>query len=270
MPGDTASDWLGLGGRVCVVTGAGGGIGGAIAAEFARAGAKVALLDRDAAAAERNAAALAATGATAVGLACDTSDVAGVAAVAARIAADLGAADALVNAAAILRPGGLDTVPIADWNAMLAVNLTGCLVCAQAFGAGMRARGRGAIVHIASIAASNPQPFSGAYSVSKAGLAMLSRQIALEWGPAGVRSNVVSPGLVRTPMSEAFYKVPEVLERRTAMVPSRRVGTARDMADATLFLASDRASYVNGREIVVDGGLDQVMMGLVPRPGFGS
>ncbi|MCC7275023.1 MAG: SDR family oxidoreductase, partial [Alphaproteobacteria bacterium] len=152
--------------------------------------------------------------------------------------------------------------------ALLAVNLTGYLLCAQAARPGMLARGGGAIVHIASIAATNPQPRSGAYSPAKAGAAMLSRQIALEWGGDGIRSNVVSPGLVRTPMSEAFYRTPGVAERRAALVPGRRIGTPQDIADAVMFLTGSRSTYINGAEILVDGGLDQVMMDLVPRPGF--
>jgi NAD(P)-dependent dehydrogenase (short-subunit alcohol dehydrogenase family) len=134
----------------------------------------------------------------------------------------------------------------------------------------MRKLGNGSLVHVASIAGSNAQGHSGAYSVSKAGVVMLSRQLAGEWGPQGIRSNVVSPGLVVTPMSQSFYDTPGVTERRTAVVPMRRIGAPQDMADAILFLASDRASYVNGDEIIVDGGFTRTIMNLVPRPGHGS
>jgi NAD(P)-dependent dehydrogenase (short-subunit alcohol dehydrogenase family) len=174
----------------------------------------------------------------------------------------------LVNNAGMLQAGPLATVALEDWNRLLAVNLTGYLLCAQAFGKSMIERGHGAIVHTASIAGSNAQGFSGAYSVSKAGVLMLSRQLAVEWGPHGVRSNVMSPGLVRTPMSETFYQDPQVLQRRSAAIPLGRIGTPEDMAQAVLFLASDRAGFVNGQEIIVDGGFEHMLMSLVPRPGF--
>jgi len=260
-------DWLGLAGKVAVVTGAAGGMGRAMAAGFAAAGAAVALLDRDAAACEALAAGLGGSARTAA-LGCDTTDEAGVKAAAEAVAARLGPPDILVNNAGILRPGPLASLGLAEWNALMAVNLTGYLLCAQAFGRPMMERGAGALVHVASIAASNPQPRSGAYSPSKAAVAMLSRQLALEWGPSGIRSNVVSPGLIRTPMSESFYATPGIKERREAMLPSRRIGTPTDIADAVLFLASPRSSYVNGAEILVDGGLGTVLMEQTPRPGF--
>lgn len=261
-------DWLGLAGKVAVVTGAAGGMGRAMATAFAAAGAAVVLLDRDAAGCETLAAELAGTGARTLALGCDATDEASTKAAAETVAARLGPPDILVNNAGILRPGPLAELGLAEWNALLSVNLTGYLLCAQAFGRGMMERGAGALVHVASIAATNPQPRSGAYSPSKAAVAMLSRQLALEWGPSGVRSNVVSPGFIRTPMSESFYTAPGIKARREAMLPSRRIGTPEDIADATLYLASPRASYVNGAEILVDGGLGTVLMELTPRPGF--
>lgn len=263
---DAADGWLGLRGRLCVVTGAAGGLGRAVAAGFAQAGARLVLLDRDQAACEDAARALG--GADALAIACDISDPETVAAAAAHALRDAGPCDVLVNNAGLLRPGPLASVSLADWNALMAVNVTGYLLCAQAFGAQMLQKGKGAIVHTASIASRFPQPFSGAYSVSKAGVVMLSQQIAVEWGPQGIRSNVVSPGLVRTPMSEAFYQAPGVAERRAAMVPVGRVAGPDDMADVVLFLASDRARYVNGEDICVDGGVGRTLMGLIPRPGF--
>lgn len=256
----TPGHWLGIEGDVAVVTGAAGGIGKGVAQALAGAGAEVWILDRDQAACE---AAAAEVGHGARGLAFDAAERATIEAAAARI----GRCDILVNNAGLLRGGPLAETSPADWELVLRINLTGYLACAQAFGAGMRARGRGALVHVASIAASQPQAWSGAYSPSKAAVAMLSRQLAFEWGPEGVRSNSVSPGMIRTPLSEAFYRVPGILEARSAVVPARRVGTPEDIADVVAFLASPRAGYVSGQDIVVDGGFSQTLMAHVPRPG---
>ena len=263
-----AISWLGLEGRVCVITGAGGGIGRATALAFAAAGARVVLLDRaEADLAETAAQVVAQGGPDMVAIPCDVTDQASVETAAERAARTAGRCGILVNNAGILRPGALATLTLAEWNTLMSVNLTGYFLCSQVFSRQMRAGGRGAIVHIASIAASEPQGASGAYSVSKAGVAMLSRLIALEWGPA-VRSNVVSPGLVETPMSQAFYQVEGVRERRSAMTLAKRIGQSPDIADAVLFLASDRAGYVTGQELIVDGGFSQMLMSLVPRPGY--
>lgn len=257
-------DWLGLRGRRVAITGAAGGIGRAVAALAVEAGASVVLLDREGAGCAAAAAEITGKGGEAVSIACDTADREEVAAA----AEQAGPCDVLVNNAGILRPGPVDAVSLEEWNAVLAVNLTGYMLCAQAFGRAMCERGRGSIVHVASIAGTNPQPRSGAYSAAKAGVVLLSQQLAVEWGPRGVRSNTLSPGLVRTPMSEAFYLAPGVVEKRAEMVPMRRVATPADIADAVVFLASDRASYINGIDVLVDGGLQCMLMELVPRPGF--
>jgi NAD(P)-dependent dehydrogenase (short-subunit alcohol dehydrogenase family) len=265
MTEQLSSDWLGLAGRMCVVTGAGGGIGRAVAIDLAGAGALVAAIDRDEAGLARTHEQLA--GNRHVIAPCDVTSRESILAASETIEKALGPCHALVNAAAILRPGSLDTLSLAEWNAVLSVNLTGYFICAQIFGAQMRAQKRGSLVHVASIAGSHAQGKSGAYSVSKAGVIMLSRQLASEWGPDGVRSNVVSPGMVITPMSQAFYDTPGVTERRSAVTPLRRIGMPQDIADAVTFLASDRSAYVNGDEIVVDGGYTRTIMNLVPRPG---
>jgi NAD(P)-dependent dehydrogenase (short-subunit alcohol dehydrogenase family) len=258
-------DWLGLAGRVCVVTGGGGGIGRAVAVNLATAGAHVAAIDRDEQGLEKTRAEL--PGNRHVIAPCDVTSADSIVSASETIEKALGPCGVLVNAAAILRPGSLDTLSLAEWNMVISVNLTGYFLCAQTFGAQMRKAKRGSLVHVASIAASHAQGKSGAYSVSKAGVVMLSRQLASEWGPEGVRSNVVSPGMVITPMSQAFYDTPGVTERRSAVTPMRRVAVPQDIADAVTFLASDRASYINGDEITVDGGFVRTIMNTVPRPG---
>ncbi len=261
-------EWLGLRDRVCVVTGAGGGIGRAIALSLARAGGRLALLDRDEAGSAETLRQVEEAGSDALAVACDVADHASVSKAGEAIREALGPSDVLVNNAGLLRPGSLATLPVTEWNLLLSVNLTGYFICAQVFGAQMRESGAGTLVHIASIAGSHATGFSGAYSVAKAGIVMLSRQLATEWGEAGIRSNVVSPGMILTPLSQAFYDDPDIVQRRSAVIPAGRIGRPEDIAEAVLFLASARSSYITGDEITVDGGFTRTIMGLIPRPGY--
>ncbi len=260
--------WLGLAGGVAAVTGGGGGIGRAIALELAAAGCRVAVIDRDDGAANMVAAEITATGGEAVGLGCDVGDRAAVAAMVRATETAFGPCTVLVNNAGVLRPGHLDTLDPADWSAVLDINLTGYLSCAQAFGHSMRQQGHGSIVNVASIAAAHPQAYSGAYSSAKAAVVMLTRQIAFEWGPFGVRCNAVSPGLIRTPLSESFYRAPGIEERRRAVVPTRAIGRPEDIATVVAFLCSPKAGYVTGQDLTVDGGFSQTLMSHIPRPGY--
>lgn len=257
---------VGIEGRVAVVTGAASGIGRAIALRLAQAGALVAVVDR--APGEAVAAEIEAAGGRAVAIGCDVADPASVTAAAATVFGRLGEADILVNNAGIIRPSGLSTLSIEDWNLLLAVNLTGYFVCAKAFAEPMRRKGRGAIVNVSSIASHHVTPNAGAYSVAKAGVLMLSRQMALEWGPDGIRSNCVSPGMILTPLSQAMYDRPGVTEMREGAIPARRIGRPEDVAEAVLFLAGDRSAYVNGDEITVDGGFTRNLLNLIPRGGY--
>jgi NAD(P)-dependent dehydrogenase (short-subunit alcohol dehydrogenase family) len=267
MAGAGNTDWLGLRGKTCVVTGAASGIGRGIAEGLAGAGANLALLDVNMKGLGETAGAVKASGVKTLAVECDTSSQTSVLAAAARVEKELGPADVLVNNAGILRPGPLESLSLDLWNQLISINLTGYFLCAQAFGKQMLARKKGAMVHIASIAGKMPQTFSGAYSVSKAGVIMLSRQIAAEWGRDGIRSNAVCPGTIRTPLSEAFYQVPGVVEAREKIIPMHRIGTAKDIADAVVYLASDRSTYISGEDVLVDGGLEKMIMDILPRPG---
>lgn len=262
--------WLDLAGRNYVVTGAASGIGLAVAESLVRVGAHVALVDRDGAGAERAAETLRAQGARAIAVECDIASEQAVSRAGERVRRELGKVSGLVNNAGLLRAGALDEVSIADWNAVLAVNLTGYLLCSREFGRDMLEQGHGSLVHIASISGLHPQTRSGAYSASKAGVLLMNKQLAAEWGPRGVRSNAICPGMIRTALSATFYEVPGFEQARAAVTASRRVGEPVDIAQPALFLLSDRAGYVNGTELVVDGGLDCMLMDMVPRPGFNS
>jgi NAD(P)-dependent dehydrogenase (short-subunit alcohol dehydrogenase family) len=151
MTGQNSSDWLGLSGRVCVVTGGGGGIGRAVASSLARAGAHVAAIDRDERGLEVTGAELRELGHSHVVARCDTSSAESVAAASEAIEKSLGSCSVLVNTAAVLRPGGPVSLSLAEWNSVLSINLTGYFLCAQIFGRQMRALGRGSLVHVASI-----------------------------------------------------------------------------------------------------------------------
>ena len=260
------SDWLGLSGRTAIVTGAGGGIGRAVAVALAEVGVEAVVLDRNQELVDATLEHMSGLGLTATGHACDVTSEADLA----RVADAVGETHILVNTAGLLRPGALADLSTSEWNALIDVNLTGYFQTSRAFTPLLAQSGAGSIVHIASVSGFNPQGSSGAYSVSKAGVIMLSKQLAFELGPQGIRSNSVSPGLVRTPLTEAYYLVGDVAERRDAAVPIRRVARPDDIADVVTFLASDRSRYVTGADILTDGGFGQTLMSTVPRPGFGD
>ena len=241
-----------LEGRTAVVTGAGGGLGGAIVQQLAAMGARVALLDLRELSIPDVAPGL--TASDHLALTCDITHEDAVGNAAARVLQHFGRCDILVNNAAVLPPPvKLEHMDAGLWDQVMSVNLKGAFLCAKHFGAPMLAAGQGSIVNLASIAAVSPNAV-GAYGPSKAAILALTRQIAVEWGPRGVRANAVSPGLVRTPMSENFYADPQILAARTAVVASRRIGVPDDIASVVGFLASDASAYVNGQEILVDGG----------------
>jgi NAD(P)-dependent dehydrogenase (short-subunit alcohol dehydrogenase family) len=263
------ASWLALDGKVAVVTGAASGIGAETAREFARVGARVAVLDRDEAGAQRVAADISEAGARAIAVGCDITDKAGVQRAADTVERELGRCDVLVNNAAAIYAAALMDVDLDRWNQAMNVNVNGFLLCSQVFGRQMIAGGRGgSMVHVASISGRVPQPFSGPYSVSKAGVKMLSNLLAVELGEHRIRSNVVSPAMVRTPMSDVIYQNPEVLKQREQIVPAHRISGPADLAEVIVYLASPRAGYVNGQDILVDGGLSTAWLTLIPRPGF--
>ena len=260
------SRWLGLSGRSAVITGAGGGIGKAIALELSANGVHCNVFDRASELVESTVSEITKIGGKATGYVCDVTEETALNG----IADSIKNCDILVNAAGLVRPGALAELTTDEWNDLLKVNLTGYFLMARTFTPHLVASGNGAMVHIASISSSNPQGSSGAYSVSKAGVVIMSKQLAFELGSQGVRSNTVSPGLVRTPMTEAYYQVGDVAQRRDAAVPIGRVAKPDDIADVVTFLVSDRARYITGADLIADGGFSQTLMSSVPRPGFGD
>jgi NAD(P)-dependent dehydrogenase (short-subunit alcohol dehydrogenase family) len=252
--------------RTLIVTGAGNGLGAAIARAAASAGWRVGVLDQDAQAAQAVASSLALG---AVALQADISDERSVQQALDRFAHQTSAAapDGLVCNAGIVRFGPLVDVEVEDFRAVVDVNLTGTFITARAVARRMiAARQAGSIVTVTSMNGVAPGPNSGAYGPSKAAVALLTQQMALEWGPHGIRANAVAPGLINAGMSEPIYADHEIRSRRENSVPLRRLGAAEEVAAATLFLLSDDASYVSGTELVVDGGVTMSVIASLPRP----
>lgn len=256
-----------LRGKVAVVTGAGQGIGAASAGRLAELGAHAVLLEIDGDSLAAATGELHERGLAATGVECDVADESAVAAAVAEVERDHGRCDVLVNNAAIIEWSPLEQLDLDGWNRTLASNLTSCFLCSRGFGRLMLERGAGSIVNVASVAGSAPEALAGAYSASKAGAIMLARQLAVEWGPRGVRANAVSPGIVAAPMAAGFMADPESRRRREGMIPSRRIGTTEELAAVVAFLASDASGFVNGQNVEVDGGMMQSLIRLLPHPG---
>jgi len=241
-----------------LVTGAGSGIGRAIAQAGAAAGYRVGVLDIDGIAADATASSLP----NAVGLEAAVNDPDQVA-----DALDLfGTPDVVVNNAGIVRFGPLLDLALDDWRAVIDVNLTGVFVVSTACARLMAPRGGGCIVNLTSINGIAPGANSGAYGSTKAAVAKLTEQMSIEWGPAGIRVNSVAPGLIDGGMSAPIYADPESRRLRTEKVPSGRLGTVEDVAKAVLFLSSEHASYITGHQLVVDGGVVNSIIANLPRP----
>lgn len=244
-----------LDGRVAVVTGASKGIGEAIARALAEAGARVVVSSRKQEAVDKVAHAIGAAGGEAIALAANVGRPGEAEALAARAIAHWGGIDVVVNNAAANPVFGpvLDTDD-AVFDKILAVNVKGPLALCRAAHASMRARGAGSVVNVSSIGGISPEPGLGLYSVSKAALVSLTQVLAQEWGPDGIRANVVCPGLIKTRFSQALWGDERLLAHTLAQQPLKRIGVPDDVAGLALFLASDAAAYCTGGVYMVDGG----------------
>ena len=245
--------------KVALVTGAARGIGLATAKRFLADGWRVALLDIERQLLDDAVAALADPGHT-LAIHCDVSDAAAVADAIAALQARFGRLDALVNNAGIAVFAPLLETEDQDWNRVLAVNLTGPFLCTKAAAPLMREHG-GAIVNITSISAVRASTLRSAYGTSKAGLAHLTKQLAVELASLGIRVNAVAPGPVDTAMAKAVHS-PEIRADYHDAIPLNRYGLEEELAEAIFFLCSDRASYITGQILAVDGGFDAAGIGL--------
>lgn len=256
-------DKFSLAGKNAFVTGAGRGLGQAMALGFAEAGADVAVCDLKEEDAKATAEDIAKqTGRRALGFALDVTDAAAVEACADKLNREFGPIGILLNNAGIVYqkqgdgqgPGSIPTLEVetANWDHVIKVDLGAVFYCARSFGRHMVARGTGSIISLSSMSAfvGNFGRSNNAYCAAKAGVTMLTRQLAAEWGPKGIRLNCIAPGYMNTQMGRWVLEDPWVKQ----MTPMGRPGEPEELQGLAVFLASDASSFITGQSIVIDGG----------------
>lgn len=244
-----------LTGKVALVTGATGGLGSAIAQALAEHGAKVLVSDLDADACEHQAERLRAAGGAAQALAADLSLPLGVRALAASALALHGCVDVLVCNAGVQGPAGpMAGITDANWQQVMDLNLRAAVELTSGLLPAMAAHGGGSVILMSSIAGLRGNKAIGLYGLSKAALAQLARNLAVEWGPHGVRVNAISPGLIRTPLAAGLMDNADFMQRRLSLTPLRRVGEPQEIAGVAVMLASAAGGFITGHNLVVDGG----------------
>ena len=244
-----------LAGRIAIVTGAGRGIGRGIALGYAREGAKVALVSRNTEELQVIADEISASGGEALVAPADVRDSAAVNAVVEQVVAHWGSVDALVNAAGI--PMAVPTTELSDekWQMTLDININGTFFFCRAVAPHMIAKGHGTIINIGSLHSFQGIPMRAAYAASKGGVLQLTRSLATEWAPHGVRVNCISPGWIRTPLQDEMVRQGRI--DRTPIIartPIRRIGEVSDIVGPAIFLASDESAFIVGEQLIVDGG----------------
>ena len=243
-------------GKLALVTGAGSGIGEAIALLFAREGADIAVNDINPAAAEKTVEAVRKLGRKAIALEADVADYDQVDAMVDRVINEFGGVHILVNNAGIPTQGPfLENQTPENWDRVVAVILRGTYLCSRKVGRWMVANRTGKIVNISSIAGSRATPHIPSYGAAKAAIIQLTRTLAVEWGKYQINVNCISPGIINTPLTQrtiAVWQTPEEIKRR---IPLEVMGEAEDIAKAAFFLVSEDARHITGVNLPVDGGI---------------
>jgi NAD(P)-dependent dehydrogenase (short-subunit alcohol dehydrogenase family) len=249
-------DLFDLSGKTAIVTGGSRGIGMEMAEGLAEAGANMMLCARRQEWLDETVAEFESRGFSVAGKACDVAKAEDVQAVVDETVAKFGAVDILINNAGVSWGAMPEDMPLAQWQKVLDVNLTGCFLMAQACGKEMLKQQSGAIINIASIAgltSSANGPFYAGYVASKAGLIGLTRELAASWGRKGIRVNAIAPGFFHSRLADAVIDIYERSIQENNVIP--RVGNEGELKGVVVFLASDASSYITGQTIAVDGGM---------------
>jgi NAD(P)-dependent dehydrogenase (short-subunit alcohol dehydrogenase family) len=241
--------------KIALVTGGGAGIGRAIAETFAREGAHVIVVDRDGEAARDTAETIVKNNGAGEAETVDVTDTAQVKALMQRIAGKFGRVDVLVNNAGIGQRADFRHLDDEAWDQVWNVNVDGTVRCAREAFDLLKASGKASIVNLSSVMATKHTRQMSVYSATKGAVSALSRSLAVEYAPYGIRVNALCPGYVETALIGRYMANPMIAKALLTQTPLRRFGTPQDIANAALFLASDEAAYVTGAELNVDGGM---------------
>jgi gluconate 5-dehydrogenase len=252
-------DKFSLAGKVALVTGSSTGIGFALAGGLASAGARVVLNGRDKSRLDRAVAALRGQGADASAVSFDVTDSAAVAQAVERIESEVGPINILVNNAGMTRRAPLEQFEEAHWHEIMACNVDSVFLVGQAVARRMIPRKHGKIINICSVQSELGRPNIAPYAASKGAVKMLTKGMAIDWGPHGLQVNGLGPGYFKTELTQALVDNPEFSAWLVNRTPSRRWGDVEDLLGATVFLASDASNFVNGHILYVDGGVTSTL-----------